>query len=98
MTEPAALLRLAADDNVAVAMRKIAKGETVELGGVRYEALDEVPLAHKMALVPIQPGQELKKFGVPIGRATRAIAAGELVHVHNIESDYIVNDVDHFED
>ena len=53
---PRPFLRLAADDNVAVAMRKIAQGETVELGGVRYEALDEMPLGHKMALVPIAAG------------------------------------------
>ena len=37
-------------------------------------------------------------LSVPIGRATRTIMPGELVHVHNIKSDYITNDIDHFED
>ena len=31
-------------------------------------------------------------------RATRAIVPGELVHVHNVESDYLANDVDHYEE
>ena len=38
------------------------------------------------------------KYGVPIGRATVAIEAGRHVHVHNIGSDYVNNEVDHFED
>jgi hypothetical protein len=59
---------------------------------------DEIPMAHKMALHSIASGAQVRKFGVPIGRATRDIAAGELVHVHNLASDYLVNDVDHFEE
>ena len=59
---------------------------------------DEIPMAHKVALHPIAAGAQVRKFGVPIGRATRDIAKGELVHVHNLASDYLVNDVDHFEE
>jgi hypothetical protein len=29
------------------------------------------------------------KYGLPIGSATRAIAAGEHVHVQNLKSDYV---------
>lgn len=92
------LLRLAAEDNVAVALRRIAAGERVRLGGLELVAAEEVPMAHKLALVPIAEGERVTKFGVPIGIATRPIAAGELVHVHNIKSAWITNAVDHAED
>lgn len=92
------LLRLAADDNVAVALRRIPSGERVRLGALELVAAEEVPMAHKLALLPIGEGQAVIKFGVPIGIATRPIAPGELVHVHNIRSAWITNAVDHAED
>jgi len=92
------LLRLAVGDNVAVALRKIAAGERVGLGGITLVAAEEVPMAHKLALEPIAEGAVVTKFGVPIGIATRPIAPGELVHVHNIRSAWITNAVDHAED
>jgi altronate hydrolase len=86
-------MKLAHDDDVGVAIRKIAPGTVVGDLTVR----DEVPMGHKVALHPIAAGERVLKFGVPIGRATRDIDQGELVHTHNLTSDYLVNDVDHFE-
>jgi hypothetical protein len=91
-------LRLSPLDNVAVATGRVEAHAPVELDGVVYLTAEEIPLGHRMALRPILVGEKVLKFGVPIGSATRAIAPGELVHVHNIESDYIVNDIDHHED
>ncbi|MFO1068369.1 MAG: UxaA family hydrolase [Geminicoccaceae bacterium] len=93
-----AVLRLAPDDDVAVALRALAEGEEIELDGRRLTVLEPVPLAHKLAVRPIPAGQRIRKHGFPIGTATCAIDPGRLVHVHNIRSDYIVNDVDHAED
>ena len=87
-------LQLAPEDDVAVAIRKIPAGTQVGA----FAARDEIPMAHKVALHAIAAGAQVRKFGVPIGRATRDIEAGELVHVHNLASDYLVNDVDHFEE
>lgn len=86
-------MKLAHDDDVGVAIRKIAPGTVVGDLTVR----DEVPMGHKVALHPIAAGAQILKFGVPIGRATRDIEKGELVHTHNLTSDYLVNDMDHFE-
>ena len=86
-------MKLAHDDDVGVAIRKIAPGTVVGDLTVR----DEVPMGHKVALHPIPAGARVLKFGVPIGRATCDIEKGELVHTHNLTSDYLVNDVDHFE-
>jgi len=67
-------------DDVAAALREIKAGETL-LGVI---ALQDIPMGHKLALRDLAEGQPVLKFGFPIGHATRAIAAGEHVHTHNI--------------
>lgn len=94
----APLLVLAAEDDVAVSLRAIARGERLGCEVGEIVATDEIPFAHKIALRPIAAGTAVRKFGVPIGRATADIAPGAWVHVHNIASDYINNALEHFED
>lgn len=48
-----------------------------------------VPLGHKVAARDIAAGEKIIKYGAPIGSAVRAIASGEHVHTHNVQSDYI---------
>jgi len=94
----ATLIRLSDQDNVAVAARNLARGTALEFDGFRLTARDPIPFAHKIALRRIAAGETVIKFGVPIGRASEAIEAGSHVHVHNIKSDYVNNQVDNFED
>ncbi len=94
----ATLIRLAEHDNVAVATANLAKGQTVDVEGVRLVTRDPIPFAHKVAIWPIEAGAQVFKYGVPIGRAKVAIAAGQHVHVHNIKSDYVNNELDFFEE
>ncbi len=96
MSAPAGL-RLAPSDNVAVTVRQVAAGEAVEIDGVGVVAGETIPLGHKIALSAIPAEGEVVKFGMPIGVATETIAAGAWVHIHNIRSRYITNDVDHHE-
>ncbi len=75
-----ALLRIAADDDVAVATRDLVAGESID--GLR--ARDDIPRGHKLALRDLAPGAGVRKFAHLIGVATRAIRAGEHVHTHNL--------------
>jgi hypothetical protein len=93
----ATVLQLAPDDNVVVALRKLDPGEAVRVGDRTVTVQDAIPFAHKLAIGALDLGQTVRKFGVPIGSTTRAVNAGEHVHVHNIRSDYIVNAEDFFE-
>jgi altronate hydrolase len=81
MTEPAHVLKIDPRDDVAVAMQAIAAGDPVA-DGVCAE--QEIPAGHKVALRPIAAGEEVRKYGWPIGRATAAIRPGEHVHTHNL--------------
>ena len=94
----ATLIRLADQDNVAVATANLAKGVAVEVDGTTLTTRDPIPFAHKVAIRAIDEGAQVFKYGVPIGRAKAPIVAGQHVHVHNIKSDYVNNEVDFFEE
>ncbi|MGI5965510.1 MULTISPECIES: UxaA family hydrolase [Anaerotruncus] len=79
-------IKIHPDDNVGVAIRPIAKGETVDAGGVQVTALEEIKAGHKMALAPIKKGENVIKYGHAIGSAQADIAAGEWVHVQNLRT------------
>jgi hypothetical protein len=72
-----------------VAARDIDAGERVTVDGIDLTVPVAVPLGHKVALRPIAAGERVEKYRVPIGIATAAIAAGEIVHTHNLRSDYL---------
>lgn len=71
------------DDNVATALEELEAGS--EIGG-GTDVVEAVPFGHKVALEPISEGEEVRKYGEVIGRASDSIAAGEWVHTHNCES------------
>jgi altronate dehydratase small subunit len=89
MTTDGRLLRLAREDNVLVAVTTLAAGEQVLIDGQRYHCPVALPLGHKLAARPIGAGEKIIKYGAPIGSATRAIAVGEHIHTHNMQSDYL---------
>ena len=79
----------AVQDNVAVALENLETGDTVVARRGQtvseIEVKEAVPFGHKLALDPIEKGSDVTKYGGFIGKATRAIGAGEHVHVHNIK-------------
>ena len=56
-------LRIDPGDDVAVALRDIAKNTEVEAAGQRYVALDDIPMGHKMALRNFRAGENILKYG-----------------------------------
>jgi altronate dehydratase small subunit len=79
------------DDSVAIAIEEIAKGEMVSLKtldkkDMLFEALNDIPMYHKIALKPIKKGQPILKYGEHIGQASEDIEKGSHVHEHNVES------------
>jgi hypothetical protein len=93
MSEPALtdsrLLLLNARDNVCTAVSPIASGVTLHIDGSEVLVEKNIPLGFKIAVCNIAIHEIIVKYGVPIGSATRDIALGELVHLHNMKSDYL---------
>ena len=84
------VLKIDPKDNVATCLSDFAEGDQVEIadGPARLSVRlrSAVPFGHKFALSDIAAGDSVLKYGVVVGRATKAIAAGEHVHLHNTES------------
>ncbi|GMV97494.1 MAG: hypothetical protein AMXMBFR83_18520 [Phycisphaerae bacterium] len=51
-------------------------------------ASEPIQASHKVALADVAVGEPIVKFGVPIGTASRPIAAGQWVHLHNCTSGF----------
>ena len=67
-------------DNVAVALRELKAGES--FFGATLDT--DVPMGHKIAITEIGLGQDVIKYGLPIGHATKDIPRGAWVHTHNM--------------
>ncbi len=55
-------------------------------GSTTVEAKNEVPLGHKLALVDLNDGDTIIKYGHDIGKVVKSIKKGEHVHVHNVKT------------
>jgi hypothetical protein len=88
MNDPKLLL-LDPADNVLVAIQTLEAGDLLTVAGQRVTVPLRLSLGHKIAARAIRAGEEILKYGVPIGSATGDIAVGEHVHLHNMKSDYI---------
>lgn len=80
------VLQIHPRDNVAVTLRPLDAGMTVDVAGQPVRLAAAVPRAHKFAVRPIRGGEPIVKFGQPIGSATADIAPGAWVHVGNVRT------------
>ena len=73
-------------DNVVVALHPIAKGTAVPVENTTVTAVEDIPQGHKMAIAPIKEGENVIKYGFPIGHATADAVPGTWMHTHNIKT------------
>jgi altronate hydrolase len=82
-----ALHRIAAQDNVAVAMSPIPKGTEIPLDdGTSVFTLQSIPQGHKVALTALPAGSNVVKYGMVIGHVTEDVEPGSWVHTHNMKT------------
>jgi altronate hydrolase len=82
-------IHLHARDNVAVARVPLAAGQTLRIEGVEFQAKNNIPAGHKLALMRIEPGEHIYRYGQRIGLASRPIEQGEHIHTHNVSFEEI---------
>ena len=81
-----------AADNVGVATVDIQKGQKAKglymdsQKNIQVQALQDIPLGHKIALQNLRPEDSVIKYGHDIGRVVAAIQTGEHVHIHNLKT------------
>lgn len=79
-------IRINKDDNVAVALKPIAKGTVVDVAGTQITILEDIPQGHKFAIKPVKAGDAVIKYGFRIGFAQADVAVGGWIHTHNLKT------------
>jgi len=75
-------IRLNPNDDVLIATRDIPPGTGIP--GESFTTLDAVPAGHKIARRAIPVGGAVRRYDQIIGFATRDIAPGQHIHLHNL--------------
>lgn len=76
------LFKINDKDNVAVALEKLKKGEIID----NIKLLDDIPFGHKVLLNDLKNGENIIKYGNPIGHLTIDCKKGEHIHEHNLKT------------
>ncbi|WP_059102602.1 UxaA family hydrolase [Shouchella shacheensis] len=84
MTSPIQLVH--EHDSIVVSLKPLKKGETFRVKETEITLLTDVPQGNKIAIQPIQPGEDIIKYGFPIGHATEKIETGTWVHSQNVKT------------
>ena len=66
-------------DNVAVAINDVEAGVCFGIDGVSITALTKIPAGHKVALKDLAEGEDVVKYGFPIGHLLQAVPQGGLI-------------------
>lgn len=79
-------LKINPDDNVAVAIRPLEADTTIEIDGGTVVLTEDIPAGHKFALEDLDKGEDIVKYGYPIGHAREALRAGSWVNEKKIKT------------
>ena len=77
-------------DTVATTLEPLCAGDIIPVEIQNHiekiKLVDEIPAGHKFAIIDMEAGTDVIKYGEPIGQSTVKIARGEHVHRHNLTS------------
>ena len=82
----ARFIKINPDDNVAVAIENLKAGETLVVDGNEVTLVSDVPAGHKFALKDLAKGENVVKYGYPIGHAREAQPKGQWMNENNIKT------------
>lgn len=73
-------------DSVVVCLRPFKQGETINVNGKEIQVLQDTPAGHKVLINDAAKGENVIKYGYPIGHATEALKAGQWVNENNLKT------------
>lgn len=73
-------------DNVIIALRDYKKDEVIDLEDEKITLLEDINRGHKIAIKNINKGENVVKYGLPIGYALEDIKVGSWIHTHNTKT------------
>lgn len=79
-------LKINPADNVAVAINPLTAGTTVNVDGDEITLVADIPAGHKFALRDIADGENVIKYGFPIGHTRHAVKRGAFLDHNDIKT------------
>ena len=73
-------------DSVVVCLSAKQKGDIIEVDGQRITINQDTPAGHKILIKDVAEGEDIIKYGYPIGHAQQALKAGDWVNEHNLKT------------
>ena len=95
----ATYLKINPEDSVVVCLEAKKKGEIIMNDGYQIILNQDVPAGHKVLVKDVGKGENIIKYGYPIGHTRQAMKAGDWVNEDNLETnldgtlEYIYNPV-----
>lgn len=80
------ILKINPADNVVVALQPQSAGAIITIDGRSLTVLEDVPAGHKIAIKDLAEGENIIKYGFPIGHAREAKKAGSWMNENNIKT------------
>ena len=79
-------LKINPADNVAVAITPLKSGETITVDGQDIVLKTDIPAGHKVTLTDFNEGDNIIKYGYPIGHATKHVPQGSWISEKEIKT------------
>lgn len=79
-------IKINSRDNVVVVLTDLNKNEIIFVDDIEVKLQEDIKMGHKIAISTILAGENVIKYGYPIGHAFKDIKCGEHVHVHNTKT------------
>ncbi|HEX2608963.1 MAG TPA: altronate dehydratase family protein [Flavisolibacter sp.] len=73
------------EDTVLVALTNLEEGEVIGYEGETYPLPGRVPAKHKFVIRDLKPGDEVKMYGVLVGKAEKPIPRGGVITTSNLK-------------
>lgn len=79
-------LKINSADSVVVCLAPKKKGDIIEIDGQQITVNQDTPAGHKILIKDTQEGEDIIKYGYPIGHARQALKAGDWVNEDNLQT------------
>ncbi|WOI54812.1 UxaA family hydrolase [Parvularcula sp. LCG005] len=86
---PVRTILLHPTDNVVLLPTSIEAGQVILVDAETFEMPNRIGSGHKIARQDMKMGEEVVKYGAPIGIVTHDVKRGDHLHTHNMASQYI---------
>lgn len=84
--EQATYLKINPADSVVVCLQPKQKGEIIEVDGLNITLNQDTPAGHKVLIKNVKEGEDIIKYGYPIGHARQDMKAGDWVNETNLKT------------